>query len=167
MTDETKFLNRPVYSLQTMLRAISNADNQILPVIPDGFYGPNTYASVCSFQNRYGLSATGVTDLETWKVITQQYTALHRFPVSLQLSSDLFLQDHQYHPYLYPVQAMIMALSKTYPEFPVPRIDGHFNKETKQGLRQIQQKTGLAASASLDQNTLHALVSLFLHTHGS
>ena len=66
MREPEYFLGKPVQSLQTMLRHIADADPRVLPLIPDGYYGPNTYASVLSFQQAYGLPETGQVDPETW-----------------------------------------------------------------------------------------------------
>ena len=69
MREPEFYLGKPVRSLQTMLRHISEEDTRILPLIPDGVFGGNTYASVRSFQQTYQLPDTGAVDSSTWNSI--------------------------------------------------------------------------------------------------
>ena len=102
MNETKNTLGRPIYNLQTMLRFLSQTDNRILPVIPDGIYGSNTYAAVRSFQEIQGLTPTGVVDYLTWNRIVTQFE-------SERNNNDMPAS-------LYIAQAMLLALSKTYPD---------------------------------------------------
>ena len=67
------FVGKPVRSLQTMLRMISQYAEEIPTVIPDGIYADSTAACVIALQKRHGLPMTGETDFHTWTVIAKEY----------------------------------------------------------------------------------------------
>lgn len=136
-------LGRPIYNLQTMLRLISQADNRILPVIPDGIYGPNTFASVQSYQKYYGLAATGIVDLNTWNSIVSQYNAV---------TSNLTPSDG-----LHLVQAMLLAVSGKYPDIQAPPVTGTSNVQTEAALQRIQKAADLPPSGTPTAETQQAL----------
>lgn len=159
------YLGNPVISLQTMLRQISDFDPRILPVIPDGLYGPNTYASVRSFQEAYGLPVTGQADNATWDAISQVYS--RSLPERMQPAIEPFwfpgqsVQPGQGNIHLYLVQAMLLALSTYYPELEAPPVDGFLGSATEKDLRWIQKKAGLSQTGALNTLTWHALNSLY------
>ncbi len=147
MNETEQDLGRPIYHLQTMLRFLSQTDNRILPVIPDGIYGANTYASVRSFQEIYALPPTGAVDLATWTTIVSQYNAAVR---SSQPSGQMHL-----------VQAMLVAVSEQYPEITAPAVTGKNNTETEAGLRYIQTAANLPQDGSPTPETQKALYALY------
>ena len=158
MTEEPRFLGAPIYSLQTMLRQISSENQAVLPLIPDGFYGPNTYASVRSLQQYAGLPITGNTDSTTWQAIIREYNA--QLPGSgLQYHpgdpSPIFPSD------LHILQATLLAVSKQYTGNDTPQVTGELDMKTKETLRWIQQVSGLEASGMPDIRTQNALNGIF------
>ena len=165
------YLNNPVYSLQTMLRLLSDSDPRILPVIPDGFYGPNTYASVRSFQEAYGLPVTGEVDQQTWNAIANAYAMA--LPEQMQPSIEPFwfpgqsIQPGQQNIHLYLVQAMLLALSKYYPEIEPPTVNGVLDAVTQRDLQWLQGKAELPQTGTLNTLTWYALNSLYRITTGA
>lgn len=159
------YLGRPVLSLQTMLRQISDVDSRILPVVPDGYYGQSTYASVRSFQQAYGLPPTGEADALTWDTIAAvfQQTALERFPPVIQpvwgLTQTVTPGQFNYHIYL--VQGMLAALSNFFPAVAPPPLDGILGPATEQGLLWVQQAAGIAENGQLNSLTWHFLTGLY------
>ena len=141
-------LGRPIYNLQTMLRLLSQSDSRILPVIPDGVYGANTYASVRSYQEIYGLPATGTVNLDTWSSIVNQYNAVL---LSTYPSDRMHL-----------VQAMLAVISEQYPEIEAPPVTGKNNNKTEAGLHLIQIAADLPPSGVLTAETQRALRALYL-----
>ena len=71
--DPSYFVGRPVESMQYMLRVLSQGDNRLIPVTPDGIYGQNTMAAVIALQRANGLPSTGVMNLTTWEALVRQY----------------------------------------------------------------------------------------------
>ena len=50
ISEPSYYVGRPVESMQTMLRFAAEGNNRLLPVVPDGVFGPNTMAAVTAFQ---------------------------------------------------------------------------------------------------------------------
>ena len=50
IAEPSYYVGRPVESMQTMLRFAAEGNNRLLPVVPDGVFGPNTMAAVTAFQ---------------------------------------------------------------------------------------------------------------------
>ena len=148
ITEHPRFIGRPVYSLQTMLREISQYNQHILPVIPSGKYGPNTYASVISFQETFSLPVNGVVNYETWQSITEQFESLA--PIT---SPDLYL-----------AQAMFTALAKQYSSFKPSNINGHLNTVDQENIRRLQMIAGLPETGMLNSNTYLVLQELYALT---
>jgi len=165
MNDSPVFLGRPVYSLQTMLRTISDSDSQILPVIPTGTYGTNTYASVKSFQKKFGLAETGSADYQTWQKIVSVYHALQpkrSVPVTeLIWEPDTTLSFGEENTHIYLVQAMLTALSHIYSAFPRLALTGKLDSETSDGLQQLQRIAGMEITGTLDLETWYYLNHLY------
>ena len=171
MRSPETYLGNPVLSLQTMLRQISDFDSRILPVIPDGLYGPNTYASVRSFQEAYGLPVTGEVDNQTWNAIVEAFRK--QAPERMQPVIEPYwfpgqsVLPGQKNIHLYLVQAMLLALSEYYPELSAPAVDGVLNPITEQDLKWIQSKADLPETGNLNTLTWRALNSLYRITTGA
>ena len=67
-----------VRQLQQQLNRIAQNYPAIPKVTADGIYGSATAAAVRSFQNIFGLPATGVTDFPTWYAISRVYVGVTR-----------------------------------------------------------------------------------------
>ena len=165
MIDPAFYLGRPVRSLQTMLRHISDADSRVLPVIPDGYYGPNTFASVRSFQTAYGLPATGEADQQTWDVIAAVHSRLLpqlTTPITTPIwptGQSVYPGQANYHIYL--VQALLAALSHFFPQLEIPTLTGVLDAPTEAGLRWVQQASGIPETGILNTQTWHYLNGLY------
>lgn len=165
MKESAHLLGKPVESLQTMLRLISFSDPRILPLIPDGYYGSNTYASVRSFQEVSGLPVTGAADLQTWQIIADTYARISTetgAPVVLPFwQNGQQIEPGSQNAHLYLVQAMLLALSGIYPTLKAPGISGILDSETQSGIQQIQRAAALPETGSLDTLTWRALSALY------
>ena len=49
ISEPSYYVGRPVESMQTMLRFAAEGNNRLLPVVPDGVFGPNTMAALTAF----------------------------------------------------------------------------------------------------------------------
>lgn len=67
-----------IRQLQTQLARISKNFPAIPAPAADGIYGPNTEKSVKTFQQVFGLPATGITDYATWYKISEVYVGVTR-----------------------------------------------------------------------------------------
>ena len=171
MRKPTVYLGNPVRSLQTMLRQISEADPGVLPVIPDGFFGRSTYASVRSFQQSYGLPETGIVDSLTWDSIVSIHSRLSSSPTSPAIipvwSREQVLLPGEQNYHLYLVQAMLQVIAAFYPALQQPHSTGILDAQTEAGLRWIQQAADLPQTGNLDTKTWDALNGLYRITIGN
>lgn len=165
MRSPNLYANRPVYSLQTMLRHVSETDASILPLVPDGQYGSNTFASVLSFQRAYALPPTGIVDLSTWNSVTQAFerTKLQRkapFIIPNHSTEDV-ISPGQFNYHIYLVQAMLVALSDYFPIYPPPDLTGTLDGLTLPWLHWIQTAAGKQKTSALNTETWNTLNALY------
>ena len=159
------FIGRPIESLQTMLRHISDIDASILPVIPNGAYNSNTYASVRSFQEVNGLQPSGITDQITWEAISEKYDSItpsRNAPITQpSWDTDQSVSSGQFNYHIYLVQAMLRALSDFFPSVPSPASTGILDMDTQQGLRLIQNAAGIEDNGELNTATWYYLNAFY------
>ena len=171
MRDPEYYIGRPVESLQTMLRTISDTNAHILPVIPNGQYESNTYASVRSFQKVTGLPETGTVDLETWNKLVEAYNrSLLQYTIPTIRPNWFSAQKvlaGEYNRHLYLIQAMLTALSLEFPDLTAPAPTGILDLQTQTGLRWVQAASGLEQNGSLDTATWNSLNALYRTTIGN
>ena len=158
-------IGKPVENLQSMLRLISQEDTHVLPVIPNGFFGRSTYASVRSFQQAAGLPDTGIVDSATWDAIVELYNQVYRKHTSPTIrpvwDNRLIISPGESSNHIYLLQAMLTALAKTYPEIPVPEFNGILNPATAAGLQIIQTSGGIMPTGALNTETWHLVTALY------
>ena len=156
------FSGKPIESLQTMLRFISEEDPGVLPVIPNGIYDSSTYASVRSFQN---TDSRGSVDQTGWQTIVDRYDQIlpHRTVPSTQpaWSVSQSVKPGMFNYHLYLVQAMLAALSDFFPDLSVPDLTGTLDPVTQEGLSRIQAASGIAATGELNTATWNYLNALY------
>ena len=158
--------NEPqIRNLQTMLRSIAQTDTAILPLIPDGRYGSNTYASVLSFQSSRGLPQTGETDRQTWDAVVAAYdeaVPMLTLPVTNPAwNTGHSVQSGQFNYHIYLVQAMLAALSDFFSALSPPAVSGILDETTQSGLRFIQAASSLPQTGAFDTATWYYLNGLY------
>ena len=158
MRPNESFIGQPIRSLQTMLRVLAEDDPSHVRLIPDGIYGPETTIAVTRFQRLHGLPPTGITDLDTWEAIVQEYDgALIRigeaWPVYVILEPGQIIRRGERNPNLYLAQAMLAALAETYESIPKPGLSGILDDATADSLGEFQRLSGLPMSGHLDKHT--------------
>ena len=159
MKPRESFVNQPIRSLQTMLRVLSEDNNDMLPsIIPDGIYGAQTRQAVAAFQRKYGIPITGVTDQSTWdRIVAEHAPALIRLgpaePLQLILNPNQIIRRGEAHPYLFLVQGMLLTLSDIYGSILPPGITGVLDEATAQSLDSFQYLSALPQTGELDKIT--------------
>lgn len=141
-----------------MLRVLAEDDPSHVRLIPDGIYGPETTIAVTRFQRLHGLPTTGITDLDTWEAIVQEYDgALIRvgeaWPVYVILEPGQVIRKGERNPNLYLAQAMLATLAETYGSIPKPGLSGILDDTTADSLGEFQRLNGLPMSGHLDKHT--------------
>lgn len=152
------FIAQPVRSLQTMLRVIGEDRGQSITVIPDGFYGQQTRGAVSAFQRAHGIPATGVTNQDTWeRIVTEYRPALVRVgpaePLQLILNPNQVLRKGEQHPYLYIIQAMLLALSEIYGSITPVQMTGILDLPTSSAIADLQALSALPQTGEMDKIT--------------
>ena len=158
MNPAESFVSQPVRSLQTMLRVIAEAYEDIPSLIPDGIYGSQTRKAVYEFQKKYGLPITGVTDQPTWDKIVEQHSPAQILigpaqSLQLILNPNQIIRKGERHPYLYLVQSMLVAFSKIYESIIAPGISGVLDEATADALASFQYLSSLPQTGELDKIT--------------
>lgn len=160
------FVRQPVRSLQTMLRVISEDDSSLPTVVPDGIYGPTTMQAVSTFQRKYGLPVTGVTNQETWDKIVNIYEpALIRInkaqPIEIVIEPGKVFRRGDSNPYIYLLQAMLTQLSNDYAGINPPGNSGVIDADTASAIQGFQRLSGLDETGEFDRITWKHLVHQF------
>lgn len=160
-----------IRTLQTMLRVIASATNEIPSVIPDGIYGPQTEASVRAFQSAAGLPVTGCVDEETWNDIVTAYQrfapeVIESAPLRIILKKNTALERGSRNSHVHLVQAMLQALSKHYVNLQPVAVTGVYDEVTEQAVRIFQQLSSLPVTGNVDRQSWNALVAFYRLTAG-
>ena len=171
MRPDESYVEQPIRSLQTMLRVLSEDDEKLPTVIPDGVYGPDTVQAVSAFQRKNSLPVTGVTDQTTWNNIVLAYEpALIRIgkaePIEIIMDPGKEYQLNEGSPYIYLLQSMLTQLSKDHPRIVPPTHSGILDTQTSESLSGFQELSGLPVTGLLDKITWKHLVNQFtLNAH--
>lgn len=152
------FLGQPIRSLQTMLRVIAENDDAYKALIPDGIYGPDTMSAVRVFQRRNRLPVTGVTDLETWNRVAEEYAialveVVQPQSLSVLLNPGQVVTFGEKNPAVYLAQVILVVLAENYHCVDAPPITGKLDGPTRDSLAAFQQLSGLPMTGNLDRHT--------------
>ena len=166
------YINRPVRSLQTMLRVLSAVFPELPRVDPDGIYGKSTEKAVRAFQAREHLPVTGTADNETWTHLTGCYlrhapAVLPPEPLCISWDPGQAILPGEENLHLYLMQAMMAALSKLYAEAGAPEITGRYDAATKKAVLELQALFGLDANGVIDQRFWAHLSRLYRLSAGN
>ena len=171
MRPADSFVAQPIRSLQTMLRVISEDEQKIPSVIPDGIYGQSTLRAVTEFQRTEGLPLTGIADKNTWDRIRIKYdNAITRIgpaePIEIILEPGQIIKLGDNGPYIYLLQSMLIWLAMDHNSITAPEHTGTFDPKTAQALSDFQILAGLESTGELDRITWKNLSKQFtLNAH--
>lgn len=160
------YINRPVRSLQTMLRVLSAVFSDLPIVNPDGIYGKSTEKAVRAFQMRENLPTTGVADNDTWNRLAGCYlrhgpSVLPPEPLSITWNPGQVILPGEENLHLYLMQAMMAALCKLYADAEPPEITGQYDRATKKAVLSLQALFGLEPNGVIDQRFWAHLARLY------
>ena len=163
MRPPESFIGQPIRSLQTMLRVIAEDRPGYVRIIPDGIYGPETISAVTVFQRNHGLPPTGITNMETWDAIAEEYdiSLVNRdsaYPLDIILNPGQIIRKGERHPNVYLVQAMLRVLSEVYKSIAPPVINGLLDSITADAISSFQMLSALPMTGHLDKHTWKHLV---------
>lgn len=153
-----------------------NRITQAYPSIPkiqtvDGYFGPETEASVLRFQKIFNLVSDGIIGQGTWYTMVRLYTGILRLSELVsegqrlgQLNFDYegFLAEGQRSQRVAFLQYLLSVLSQFYTNIPFVNIDGLYGPQTRQAVIALQQSAGLPQTGTVDEATWEALVERFV-----
>lgn len=157
---------RPIYSMQEFLRVIAMSDGKLPILIPDGIYGTQTEATVRIFQTEYGLPATGEVDNDTWDRIIEVYTDVRVYaepPHSTQMfpASDYVIREGESGDFMYPIQAMLQAISSRFSNIPDFELTGIHSGDALNATQEIQKHMDTDCNGEIDVRCWHRISRLY------
>lgn len=166
MKPKDSFLGQPIRALQTMLRVLAENNDKYKMLIPDGIYGPDTMEAVRVFQRCSRLPVTGVTDLETWNYIVEEYALALVEIVQPQVLAVLLnpgqsISLGEKNAAVCLAQVILMVLSESFHCVDAPAITGILDEPTRDSLAAFQQLSGLPMTGKLDRHTWKHLALQF------
>lgn len=166
------YVNRPVRSLQTMLRVLSAVFPDLPRVNPDGIYGESTEKAVRAFQSRENLPITGTADNDTWNRLADCYlrhgpAVLPPEPLSISWNPGQVILPGEENLHLFLMQAMMAALAALYAEAEPPAVTGRYDAATKKAVLKLQALFGLEPDGVIDQRFWAHLSRLYRLSAGN
>lgn len=156
-------MNNSVRNLQSALRKISEYNPVIPTVIPDGKFGNQTETAVREFQKEYGISETGIVDYKTHKKIYEVYNGIlknEEEPYKLQGADaySLPVMKGASGSTVIFIQAMLSGMGV----YPRDKINGIFDDETENAVKEVQKIWGIPETGMVDKKTWNALAGYSL-----
>lgn len=152
-----------IYELQTMLRLISQTDDTIPIVNPDGIFGAETQRAVLTFQSNMGLPPTGIVDFDTWNAIANAYRTANGF---IRCSPALFPFPGGYEAVpgekseiVYLIQILLSGIEVAYDIFSQTDISGVYDEKTENAIRAFQELNRLPITGTVNAVTWERLAS--------
>ena len=171
MRTPESFVEQPIRSLQTMLRVLSELDDRLPTIIPDGIYGPSTMNFISVFQRLRGLPVSGVTDQTTWDLIVSDYESAivlldQAEPIQIHLDPSESIKYGNAGPYIYLVQSMLTQLANYHFSIPQPGFSGVMDQQTVNSLKEFQKLANLPVTGELDKiSWKHLVLHYSLNAH--
>lgn len=162
--------NRPVVVL---LQYFLNLLSAIYPSIPavniDGYFGPETTASVIEFQKTMNLPPSGIVNQETWNAMYRiVYGRLLTLPVEEIFIPSIRFMGVEYregmgaeYPGVLILEEMLLYLSTVLPEIPPVEADGNFDSATVAAVVAFQNLYGLEPTGVVNEDTWNMIVNVY------
>lgn len=157
-----------VRRIQTALYTLSQTDQSVMRVNPDGIYGKETAEAVRDFQKLHGLEITGRVDLTTWRrLLSEEKSAIELLsppaeisPFSVVLKDGEVTEGDRSDTVMF-IKLMLQALSIEY-DFPEGISDGDlYDAGTAAAISRIQLIHGLNDTGKTDKATWNALARAY------
>lgn len=156
-----------IASIQRDLLQLSFHDDDIYATAIDGVWSQETSDSLKSFQKKYGLTPTGVVDLETWELLRSVSDASRRFhsptePIRIfpRYPADYFW-DRESSPI--HIQILQYVLRELETEYGLGNIEltGIYDEPTRAAVYLFQEKNGLTPTGVVDRVTWNLLAEQY------
>ena len=166
MQNTDPLLGRPVGSLQTMLRLLSQGDSAIAPVAPDGIFGRSTLRSVTDFQRSHALPVTGTVDDAVWRALVAAYDAARvrqdaAAPLRIYLGPDAAISDDENPQHIPLLQALLHTLHHRYAALPPVALTGRYDAQTQAAVAALLHVAGLTPDGVTGKQTWQFLTAFY------
>lgn len=164
ISDEQK--KEDIREAQIYLRVIAEQNPAIPIIVPDGIYDKETEEAVKVFQREYGLSPTGKIDAETWNELYRAYLEAAVYFLPLQAVTPLTknnvpLTEGDAGYLIYILQAMINTVAQFYDNLDSVTINGIYDTETADAVKQIQRIIGKEPTGVVDAPSWNSFALLY------
>jgi peptidoglycan hydrolase-like protein with peptidoglycan-binding domain len=158
--------NIQVRTLQYFLAVIGAYYDAVMPVSITGYFGPETEASVRSFQQVYGLPQTGTVNRGTWTDIYRAYDGIiQSVPVDdgddVILFQGEILKEGSTGADVKRIQEDLTLINKTYPNIPAVNNTGYFGPVTRSSVLAFQRQFGLPTNGLVGAVTWNEIAGLY------
>ncbi|MBS4786206.1 MAG: peptidoglycan-binding protein [Clostridiales bacterium] len=147
--------------------------NPYIPLVPiDGIYSQETAEAVMSFQQQYGLTASGVTDRATWLKMLEVYRGI----LSLTETEYSDRKAEIYPGYVLTegmeggdvenLQRYLVSISERDSSIPATEVTGYFGPRTVDAVRAIQRKYGIPESGNVGPLTWNTITYAYKDPYG-
>ncbi len=158
MRPKESYVGQPVRSLQTMLRAIGQLENEFASVIPDGIFGKQTHDALSHFQRSRGLPVTGAADQDTWEAIAGEYAKAKveispAQPLQIFLNPGEVIRKGDTGSKVLLVQLVLAALAQAYGSMIAPEMTGILDAQTQESVLSFQYLSALPETGEVDKIT--------------
>jgi|GEM_PF-3692196 len=128
----------------------------------DGAFGTDTYNSVVSFQNLFGLVPDGVIGPATWAKLYQVFLSVLNSVTSANIPYPGYvLKVGSTGSSVSMVQRYLFVVGSYFRTVPQPTIDGKFGNGTKSSVLAFQRLFGLTADGIVGRSTWNRLVGVY------
>ena len=141
-------------------------DTVLSPGGADGIFGPDTAASLASFQRQFRLAGTGEADEETWNALSATFLSLAASG-SEEAAAAAGVEYPGYVMTLGSAGGAVLALqqrmneiAKGYCQAPFVPEDGVLGPATRDAVLRFQQGLGLPATGAVDRATWQSIEAL-------
>ena len=130
-----------------------------------GFFGPQTEASLKSFQRLFGLPVTGVADRQTWYEVYNAYLGIaETLPPSetdIAIYPGITLKEGSENEFVLILQTYLSYISDFFDEIPDVDKTGYFGPQTKAAVLAFQRLNGLEETGTANAITWDTLAGIY------
>lgn len=168
METNPEIRSEAIRNLQTYLRQLSLRDRGISAPPVDGVYAETTKKAVSEFQQKYGIPVTGIADQRTFEAIYAAYL-ISLESIRKPVSVDVFPTYPLNYEILpgsigFPVvvlQFMLRELESRYGGIVAVNVNGRFDEETENAVKEFQVQNGFAPTGHIGSATWNAVAEQF------
>lgn len=151
--------------LQYLLAVIGYFDSELPEITVDGIYGQNTANAVIAFQNKYGLTPTGIVDRNTYNKMLSVYDEVIRnlSPEFANSADELFpgrfLTIDSSGPDVLRLNTLLSIISDNDPSIPAVNANDTFDETTLAAVTAVQRQQNLPLSGAVGPLTWFSIIN--------